>query len=214
MGNRDYKNFANGCIYHIYNRGNNKETLFRDNQDYRAFLFRLGLGLGISKEDLNECDITKSPKSRIRISNPGPNSFKLHAFCLMPNHIHLLIEQCGDESISKLLSRVFTSFSKYINLKYKRVGHVFQDTFKSVLIETNPQLMLTTSYIHMNPVKSLIVEQPEKYKWSSFNDFLVDRKNDIIYTNFILEVFGNKNNFSEQNIKLYKEKVSKGLFDT
>ena len=74
--------------------------------------------------------------------------------------------------------------------------------------------MLTTSYIHMNPVKSLIVEQPEKYKWSSFNDFLVDRKNDIIYTNFILEVFGNKNNFSEQNIKLYKEKVSKGLFDT
>ena len=213
MGDRDYKNFSKGCIYHLYNRGNNKEIVFRDEQDYRALLFRLGLVLGIENEGLNECEITKSPKSRIRIGNLKPENFKVHAFCLMPNHIHLLIEQCGDESISKLLLKMSTSFSKYINLKYKRVGHVFQDRFKSVRIETNPQLMLISSYIHMNPVKDSVVHKPEEYKWSSYNDFIVDRKNPIIHKQFLIEIFGSIQNFISENAKLYKRIVSKAAFD-
>ena len=87
-----------------------------------------------------------------------------------------LVEQCGDESISRLLLKVFTSFSKYLNLKHKRVGHVFQDQFKSVRIETNPQLILVSTYIHMNPVKDSLVNEPEEYKWSSYDDFISDRK--------------------------------------
>ena len=211
--NRDYKNFAKNTIHHIYNRGDNKEIIFRDEQDYRAFLFRLGLGLGIEKGDLNECEITKSLKSRIRINSLKPKNFKLHVFCLMPNHIHLLIEQCGDESISKLISRVFTSFSKYINIKYKRVGHVFQDQFKSAQIETNPQLVLISSYIHMNPVKDFLVDKPEEFKWSSYNDFIIDRKNPIVHKQFLTEVFGGKQNFINENTKLYKRTVSKMPFD-
>jgi putative transposase len=213
MGNRDYKNFAKGSIYHLYNRGDNKELVFRDEQDYRALLFRLGLALGIEKGDLNECEITKSPKSRIRIDNFEPDSFKLHAFCLMPNHLHLLLEQCGDDSISKLLLKVFTSFSKYINLKYKRVGHVFQDKFKAVRIEKNPQLMLISSYIHMNPVKDSLVNKPEEYKWTSYNDFIVDRKNPIVHKQFLTDVFGGTKNFIKENTNLYKRIVSKVAFD-
>jgi REP element-mobilizing transposase RayT len=213
MSDRDHKNFSKGGIYHLYNRGDNKEIIFRDEQDYRAFLFRLGLGLGIEKGDLNKCEITKSPKSRIRISSLKPDSFNLHAFCLMPNHIHLLIEQCGDESISKLLSRVFTSFSKYINLKHKRIGHVFQDKFKSVLIKTNPQLMLISSYIHMNPVKDSLINKPEEYKWSSYCDFIIDRKNPTVHKQFLTEVFGSTRNFINENTKLYKRIVSKSDFD-
>jgi len=214
MGNRDYKTFAKGSIYHLYNRGNNKEIIFRDEQDYRAFLFRLGLALGINKDDLNKSEITKSPKSRIRINGFKSEDFKLHAFCLMPNHFHLLIEQCGDKSISKLILKVLTSFSKYINLKHKRVGYVFQDRFKSVQIETNPQLMLISSYIHMNPVKDSGVNKPEQYKWSSYNDFISDRKNPIVHKQFLTEVFGSTKNFINQNINLYKKIVSKGAFDT
>jgi len=213
MGNRDYKNFSKGCVYHIYNRGNNKEIVFRDEQDYRAFLFRLGLGLGIEKGDLNGCEVTKSLKSRIRIQSLEPNSFKLYAFCLMPNHFHLLIEQCGNESISKLILKVSTSFSKYLNLKHKRVGYVFQDRFKSVRIETNPQLMLISSYIHMNPVKDSVVNKPEEYRWSSYSDFIVDRKNPVVYKQFLNEVFGSTKNFINENTKLYKKIVSKGAFD-
>jgi|SRR3989339_483840 len=214
MVNRDYKNFSKGSIYHIYNRGNNKEIIFRDEQDYRAFLFRLGLVFGISKENLNKCEITKSPKSRIRIVSFDSKDFKLHAFCLMPNHFHLLIEQCSEESISKLILKISTSFSKYINIKYKRVGHVFQDRFKSVRIKTNPQLMLLSSYIHMNPVKDRVVNEPGDYKWSSYLDYLSDRNNLIIHTEFLTKVFGSKNNFVNENIKLYKKIVSKAAFDT
>jgi len=212
MGNRDYKNFSKGSIYHIYNRGDNKEIIFRDEQDYRAFLYRLGLGLGINKKNLNECEITMSPKSRIRIKSLKPENFKLHSFCLMPNHFHLLIEQCDDESISKLLARVFTSFSKYLNLKHKRVGHVFQDQFKSTQIESNSQLMLISSYIHMNPIKDHIATKPENYMWSSYKDFLIDRKNPIINKHFLIEIFNGKNSFIKENIRLYN-KVSKMPFD-
>jgi len=213
MSDRDHKNFSRGCFYHLFNRGDNKEIVFRDEQDYRAFLFRLGLALGFEKKVLDECEITKSPKSRIRISGLKPDNFKLHAFCLMPNHIHLLIEQCRDESISKLLLRVFTSFSRYINLKHKRIGHVFQDKFKSIKIETNPQLMLVSSYIHMNPVKDSLVNKPEEYRWSSFNDFVNKRKSAIVHKQFLIEVFGNTKNLINENIKLYKRIVSKSDFD-
>ncbi len=108
MNKRDYKNFAPGVISHIYNRGNNKEKIFYDDQDYIAFLFRLGLALGLEKENLNKEKVISAPHSRIRI-NAQKNLFKIHAFCLMPNHFHLIIEQLKDESISKLVSKVCTS---------------------------------------------------------------------------------------------------------
>jgi REP element-mobilizing transposase RayT len=203
MGKRDYKNFSEGSIYHLYNRGNNREIIFRDEQDYRAFLFRLGMAFGIKQKDLNNSEITYLPKSRIRIESSKINSFKLHCFCLMPNHIHLLIEQCGQESISKILLRVFTSFSKYINLKYKRVGHVFQDKFKSNIIENNSQLILISSYIHMNPVKDYLVKKPDDYKWSSYNDFVYNRKNPLTNKQFLLEVFETKENFIKETNNLY-----------
>jgi len=213
MRNRDYKNFTKGYLYHIYNRGNNREIVFRDEQDYKAFLFRLGLAFGIKTDDLNKCEITKSLKSKIRINGLKSSDFKLHAFCLMPNHLHLLIEQCNNESISTLLLKVFTSFARYINSKYKRVGHVFQDQFKSVKIESNPQLMLISSYIHMNPVKDSMVSKPEDYKWSSYVDFIEDRDNPIIHKEFLTEVFGGTKNFINENTKLYKRTVSKVPFE-
>jgi len=203
MGNRDYKNFTKGSIYHIYNRGNNREIIFRDEQDYRAFLFRLGLVLGIKKEHLNNSELTKSPKSRIRIESLEPGSFKLHAFCLMPNHFHLLVEQCSEETISKLFLKFLTSFSRYVNLKHKRVGYVFQDRFKAVQIESNSQLMLISSYIHMNPVKDDMVRKPENYKWSSYNDLISDKNNHFIDDKFLVDIFGGVNNFIKQNERLY-----------
>jgi len=159
--------------------------------------------LGIKKEHLNNSELTKSPKSRIRIESLEPGSFKLHAFCLMPNHFHLLIEQCSEETISKLFLKFLTSFSRYVNLKHKRVGYVFQDRFKAVQIESNSQLMLISSYIHMNPVKDNIVRKPENYKWSSYNDLISDRNNHLICDKFLVDIFGGVNNFIKQNERLY-----------
>lgn len=192
-------------IYHVYNRGTNKENLFRDKQDYRAFLYRLGLGLGIKSEILNKNEITRSSKSRIRITKSPFDFFKLHSFCLMPNHFHLLIEQTGDVSISSLIQKICTSFSMYINKKYGRVGHLFQGNFKSVLIESNPQFMWTTSYIHTNPVKGNLVIKPEEYDWSSYIDYAKNRNLPIIYKDFIVSVFGSKENLIKQT-SIFKNK--------
>lgn len=202
MKKRDFKNFSEKEIYHIYNRGTNKENIFHDKQDYRAFLYRLGLALGIKAEILNKDEITRSPKSRVRITKSPADLFKLHAFCLMPNHFHLLIEQKSDVSISLLIQKICTSFSMYINKKYKRVGHLFQGNFKSVPIESNPQFMWTTSYIHMNPVKSGLVAKPENYNWSSYNDYAYNRNLPIIDKDFILDIFENEGNLIKQTLTL------------
>ncbi|MFA5095096.1 MAG: transposase [Candidatus Paceibacterota bacterium] len=200
MNNRDYKKFNSGSIAHIYNRGNNKKKIFFDEQDYRAFLFRLGLCLGFTEEELNKEKLIAIPYSRIRITNINKNNFKLHTFCLMPNHFHLLIEQVGDIPISKLISKVCASYSKYINNKYDSAGHTFQDCFKAVLMENNPQLMWTSAYIHMNPVKDRLVKTPEDYKWSSYQDFSSNRNLPIINKELLISVFGNQNSFIKETL--------------
>jgi len=198
MNNRDFKEFAPGNIYHIYNRGNNKEKIFFDDQDYKAFLFRFGLCLGFVEEELNKEKLIAMPFSRIRITKMDKNNFKLHVFSLMPNHFHLLIEQVGDIPISNLMLKVCTSYARYMNKKYKRVGHAFQDKFKAVLIENNPQLMWASAYIHMNPVKDGLVKHPKEYKWSSYNDYAYKRNLLIINKELLLGTFGDVQNFIKQ----------------
>ena len=200
MNNRDHKKFFRGSIAHIYNRGNNKEKIFFNDQDYRAFLFRLALALGFDQKELEGENLLSMPYSRIRITDMKKGDFKLHVFSLMPNHFHLLIEQCGDISISKLISKICSSYSKYINNKYKRVGHAFQDCFKAVLIENNPQLMWTSAYIHMNAVKGGLVKHPKEYKWSSYNDYADNRNLIIVNKELLLSTFGDIKNFIEQTL--------------
>lgn len=198
---------------HIYNRGNNRDDVFRDEQDYRAFLFRLGLVLGFEEKELVEHPLTSIPYSRIRITNSKRNCFKLHAFCLMKNHFHILIEQCSDISVSKLILKALTSYAKYFNKKYGRVGHIFQDQFKSVVVDSDAQLMWASSYIHMNPVKDGLVKHPSHYVWSSYNDYTSERKLPIVNTDFLIATFGSKENFEKQTLEIQESFVSKGTFD-
>lgn len=203
MKNRDYKKLGIGNFVHIYNRGNNKEKIFHDQNDYKAFLFRLGLSLGISEQILKKDNLLSIKNSRIRI-NANANLFTLHSFCLMPNHFHLLIEQKSDIPVSKLILQLSTSYAMYVNKKYGRVGHVFQDTFKSVLIENDSQLMWTSAYIHMNPVKSGLAKMPEDYVWSSYSDYIGNRNLPMVHTDFLVSIFG-KDNFSKETLALSRD---------
>jgi len=210
MNNRDFKEFAPKNIYHVYNRGNNKEKIFFEEQDYKAFLSRLGLCLGFTEEELNKEKIIAMPYSRIRITKTDKKDFKLYAFCLMPNHFHLLIEQIGDVSISKLILKLCTSYARYINLKHKRIGHIFQDKFKAVLVENNPQLMWTSAYIHMNPVKDKLVKTPKEYKWSSYNDFISNRNLPIVNKKFLISIFGDQKSFIKETLNFNVQAGVKG----
>lgn len=168
---RDYKNFTRGNYYHIYNRGNEKHPIFRDTEDYRVFIFFLEEALYPEKS-------SNSIGSRRALLPVG--SFTLTAYCLMPNHYHLLLRQESNLSISKLISKICTSYSKYFNKKYDRVGHLFQGTFKSTLIESDEQFQWTIEYIRQNPVKAGLVFTHSEYQWS-----FVDESNSL----FTMTVF-------------------------
>lgn len=88
----------------------------------------------------------------------------------------------------------------YINKKHKRVGHVVQDKFKAVIIENNPQLMWTSSYIHMNAVKDGLVKHPSEHKWSSYNSYVSERTLPIVTKELLLGIFGSQKNFIEETL--------------
>lgn len=135
---RDYKEFFEKGVYHIYNRGHNKMVIFRENVDYKFFLDRLEEILGLKP--------TKS-----RWLKPLPKgSFTVLAYCLMPNHFHLLVKQEGRLPVSKLFSKLLTSYGMYFNRKYDRVGTIFQDQFKSKQVSDDKYLIPLSAYIHRN----------------------------------------------------------------
>lgn len=204
MKKRDYKESGEGVITHIYNRGNNREKIFYDYNDYKAFMYRLGLSLGIEPEIIKREPLLSIPNSRIRITG-NAKLFSIHAFCLMPNHFHLLIEQHGKIDISKIIAQVCTSYAMYINKKYKRVGHVFQERFKSVVIENNSHLMAVSAYIHMNPTKDKIIKRPDEYMWSSYKEYVGKRNLPIVDTDLIKSIFGK--DFEKETKALYEDEL-------
>jgi putative transposase len=183
VNNRDYKEFTEGEIYHIYNRGVNKMNIFLDEQDFRVFAARL-------KENLfPELINPLLSKHAVRRKTLPPNSYDLISYCLMPNHFHLLIKQNTNLPITQLILKVCTGYSKYFNKKYGRIGAIFQDRFKSVRIHKNNQLLWVSYYIHKNPIEAGFVENPNNYKWSSFSEYVKSESEPLCKKDLILSQF-------------------------
>lgn len=159
MLTRDYKHCGPGEYYHIYNRGNAREDIFLDSEDYGFFLLRVAQNL----------NLTENFPRGFRPIDRG--AFSLIAYCLMPNHFHFLLQQNSTIPTSKLIGKVCTSYSMYFNKKYRRVGHIFQDQFKQKNIPSNRYLLALSSYIHLNPVDAKITTDVWAYKWSSIREY-------------------------------------------
>jgi putative transposase len=217
MNNRDHKEFAPGEFYHVYNRGNGKMNIFRDEEDFNLFLFRLEENLfpiqntGSAEERLLQRKKMqqKYPNRYIRKELPA-NAFGVVSYCLMPNHFHMLIKQNSDVPVSKLLSKVCTSFSKYFNKKYNGVGSVFQDRFKAIHVDNDDYLLWLSAYIHQNPAVAGLVRNINDYKHSSYLDYISDRNHRVCDTSLILGMFGDKKGdyvkFVKDSFELIKEK--------
>jgi len=135
------------------------------------------------------------------------NRFYLHAFCLMDNHVHLMMSE-GTEDIAKAIKRIAVSYVFYFNKKYKRVGHLFQDRFKSEIVEDDAYVLSLARYIHQNPVKANLAKSPGEYKWSSYCWYL-DKKN---YMSKVLDketLLGYFSNDSEKSKRLFVEYMNK-----
>lgn len=182
MNTRDYKQSCAGEFYHIYNRGNSKNPIFLDNDDFQFFLLRL-------HQNLFPEEWTKN--RYYRIQPLPPDSFSLVSYCLMPNHFHFLIRQNREFTTGKLILKLCTSYSKYFNKKYDHVGHVFQDRFKQINIADNEYLLWLSAYIHLNPKTSALVKNLRDYLWSSYGEYVNDSIKGLCNKSFIMDQFKN-----------------------
>ena len=203
MKNRDYKEFAENEIYHIYNRGVAKMDIFKDQQDFNVFLLRLKENIYPNLLKNTETEISDKKRKRL-----PPHSFNLIAYCLMPNHFHLLIQQTNKTPASKLLSKLCTSYAMYFNRKYKRVGGLFQDQFKAVLIKNNAQLLWTSFYIHKNPLEAKITYDLKDYKWNSYLEYAGLVEEDLCKKNILIKQFNPQYDFIDDFNKTLKSKKS------
>lgn len=173
---------AQDQIYHVYNRGVASLPIFHSPKDYSRFIDLLGYyrflntpasfsqvtNLPREERDLILSGLMKENKTHVEIL----------AFCLMPNHFHLLLKQLTEKGISTFLSNLQNGYAKYLNIRSSRVGPLYQSMFKAVRVETDEQLIHVSRYIHLNPSTGYLVE-PEKlldYKWSSLGTYLGDGK--------------------------------------
>lgn len=151
-----------GMIHHVIVRGNNKESIFRQDADKIRYL---QLIIRYRERDL----------------------FKLLAYCIMDNHIHLLIKQ-GAVSLSKSMQGIQQSFTQYYNRKYNSIGHVFHQRFKSFPVDDEAYLLALIAYIHNNPKVAGIVNDLNKYKWSSHTEIIKPSKKNVADVKYMFDL--------------------------
>lgn len=173
-------NFAGGEFFHIYNRGNSKQEIFHDKNDY--FRFTKLLYLSNSSKNFKMRDLGKDVYG---FNREGKLVF-IGAYCLMPNHFHILITQPHNGSISNFMQKLSTGYSMYYNQKYERTGSLFEGKFKAQHANSDRYLRYLFSYIHLNPVKLINPKWKENgiknkrmtfnfldsYYFSSYQDYL------------------------------------------
>lgn len=187
--------FANEEIYHVYNRGVEKRTIFMNVHDYERAIDTF-MYYRFSSIPKKYSDFIRLPaKEKILYINTIyaklPQQVEIIAYCLMPNHFHLLIKQKVETGITRYISNSTNSYTKYFNTKNKRVGPLFQGNFKAVHIETTEQLLHVSRYIHLNPITSSMLSKDalEAYPWSSYSAYLHALKNTMVTPTPVMENF-------------------------
>lgn len=189
--------FAPGEFFHVYNRGMQKQPIFKNDADRWRFLFSLlHFQSDLSFDNISELvpfflqhRMLKRRSTTQEIIDKRVVS--LQAFSLMPNHFHLLIKETGENGISRYLQRIQNSYTKYFNTKHEKSGHLFQGPFKAVHVADNEQLLYLSAYIHRNCCElKLWQNRPSNYPWSSYQDYIgKNRWEKLLDTEIIKEQF-------------------------
>lgn len=183
-----YKNrvkiYEEGAYYHVYNRGQNKQKVFKDDHDYNVFLSLIKRYLDPDYRifrDLNGVKVELFPEK-------FTDDIEIHAFCLMPNHFHLIVRQITKYGMPKLISPILSSYTAFFNKKYKQTASIWQGTYRAVRVLTDPQLMHLSRYIHANPLPLLKKHQDLlDYPYSSYSYYVKGRPPVWLKTKEILQ---------------------------
>ncbi|MEO8191422.1 MAG: transposase [Acidobacteriota bacterium] len=155
-----------GALYHVTARGNERRPIFRDDVDRASYLDHLA-------------------RYRERFA------FRVHAYCLMTNHVHLAVET-SDTPLSRIMLALHGSYSQAFNRRHGRVGHLFQGRYKAFLVQKDRYLLALVRYIHENPVKARIVERPEDFRWSSDLAYRTSGASAWLDTDFVLSILAGR----------------------
>jgi len=168
-----------GLAYHVISRGVKKLPIFHDDEDRHRFLQFL---------------------SRTREDFP----FRLHAYCLMTNHFHLLL-QTVDSSLSQAMQCFQKSYAIWFNRKHDHVGHVFQGRFHSIPVEEDAYFTTVSRYIYLNPVRAGMVVRPEDYAWSNYGRLIRGELDPLVDPNFLLGYFGQETTQQREKFRQFVE---------
>lgn len=141
-------------IHHVMLRGINRQKIFEDSEDYRMFIHYLH----------------KIVRPKTDSGQPLPAYATFYAYCLMDNHVHLLIRE-GSEPLSSAIKRIAAAYARYYNTKYEHYGHLFQDRFKSEPVNDETYFFTLLRYIHQNPVAAGLTKDVASYEWSSWGEY-------------------------------------------
>lgn len=202
----------NEGYYHIFNRGVDKRKIFLDFYDYRRALKTLtyyksaNISLRLS-HFLNLSDKRQS----LLLNKKNNQLIEIIAYCLMPNHFHLLLKQIQNDGVSTFISNFSNSYTKYFNTKTKRTGHLLQGRFKAVPVESDMQLAHLSRYIHLNPVASSLVTSSKlkNYQWSSYQEYLSREVRGITNPDIVTDLF--KSSVQYENFVLDQANYLKSL---
>ncbi len=158
--------FAAGVLYHVIVHGNQRQKTFTAESDYHAYIERL---------------------ARYR----KKYDYVLHAYCLMPNHVHLLVES-SEQPLAKFMQGLQQSYSQYFNRKHRKTGHVFEGRYKAILCQKDQYLLQLIRYIHLNPVRACMVRSPERYRYSGDHVYLQGKATEMIDPATVLSMLGGK----------------------
>jgi putative transposase len=172
-----------GAFYHVITRGNQKQKIFKDKEDFLKYL-----------------EILSDYKKLY--------AYFLYAYILMSNHVHILIE-IRKTPLSKILQGINQRYTAYFNRRYKTVGHLFQGRYKAILCDRDEYLLSLIKYIHFNPVRAKIVKFPDEYPWSSHHSYIKKReKTDGVDTEQVLRMFSEDKTKAR---KLYRAYMGDGI---
>ena len=171
-----------GALYHVITRGNQRQSIFRDDQDRGKYL-----------------EILSSLKKQF--------TFRIPAYVLMLNHVHLLLES-GAVPLSRIMQRLGSGYTQYFNRRHKQVGHLFQGRYKAILCDKDSYLLELTRYLHLNPVRAKVVTDPADYQWSSYRGYVGETPGQQwLDSADVLEQFSKK---VKEARKLYRQFVLEG----
>jgi len=175
-----------GAVYHVTLRGNAGQAIFLDNRDRTRFYFLLQEGIE-------------------RFGH------RIHAFCLMSNHVHVAI-QVDDVPLSRIIQNLSFRYTQWINWRQGRSGHLFQGRYQAVLVDADTYLLELTRYIHLNPVRAGIVKEPGDYAWSGHRAYLGREVIPWLTTDWVLSLFSKKESLARRAYGRFIEDGKKGSY--